>query len=253
MAVYAAQVTCMDRGIGRILEALREAGAEANTLVLFLSDNGAAPDGGLAPTAGGFGFTPAGPNDTWRLDGAAIRPGSGPSNMPGPHDTFAAYGLGWATASNTPLRATKLTAYEGGIRTPLVVRWPAVIGDGGQVTGQVGHVIDLMATCLDAAGADYPEDFHGRKPLPLEGKSLVPIFRGHQRPPHEALCWSVPRNQAIRTGRWKLVNSGRGRPWELYDLETDGTETADLAGEHPDRVREMARRFGEWQERVQDR
>jgi len=250
MAVYAAQITCMDRGVGRILDAIREAGAEDNTLVMFLSDNGAAPDGGVAPTAAGFGFRPNRRNDTWRVDGGAIRPGSGPDNMPGPPDTFAAYGLAWANTSNTPLRGTKLTAYEGGIRTPLVVRWPAVIRQGNQVTRQVGHVIDIMATCLDVAGATYPSDFHGRKPLPLEGKSLADVFCGQERRGHEALCWSVPRNQAIRTGRWKLVNRERGAAWQLYDLETDGTETTDLSAEQPERVREMSQRFEQWRKRV---
>ena len=109
MAVYAAQVETIDRGLGELLETVNRAGQADNTLVLFLSDNGAAPDGGLAPTASGFGFGPNAKNDRWRKDGVPIRPGSGPDNLPGPHDTFAAYGLAWANVSNTPLRGTKLT------------------------------------------------------------------------------------------------------------------------------------------------
>ncbi len=249
MAVYAAQVAGVDRGVGRVLNAVRAAGVEENTLVMFLSDNGAAPDGGVAPTTSGFGFGPNRPNDTWRLDGVPIRPGSGPDNMPGPHDTFAAYGIAWANASTTPLRGTKLTAYEGGIRTPLVVRWPAVIRQTGKLTPEVGHVIDLMPTCLEVAGLDYPADFHGRKPLPLEGKSLAPVFRGEPREDHEALCWDVPRNRAIRTGRWKLVGPRGKAAWELYDLEADGTETRNLAAEHPERVRDMAAQWQAWAER----
>jgi len=115
MAVYAAQVAAIDRGVGELLEIVRKAGEADNTLVMFLSDNGAAPDGELAPTPGGFGFTPNAKNAHWRKDGVPIRPGSGPDNLPGPHDTFAAYGLAWANVSNTPLRGTKLTGYEGGI------------------------------------------------------------------------------------------------------------------------------------------
>ena len=114
MAAYAAQISNVDRGVGRLLEVLRNSEAENNTLVLFLSDNGAAPDGGLRPTNGGFGFGPKSNNANWRTDGIAIKPGSGPDLLPGPHDTFAAYGLAWATASNTPLRDTKQSAYEGG-------------------------------------------------------------------------------------------------------------------------------------------
>ena len=250
MAVYAAQVEAIDRGLGRLLEILQKAGQTDNTLVLFLSDNGAAPDGGLTPTAGGFGFTPKAKNDRWRKDGVPIRPGSGPNNLPGPHDTFAGYGLAWANVSNTPLRGTKLTGYEGGIRTPLVARWPAVIRRHGEFTDQVGHVIDVMATCLDVAGEEYPAAFHGRKPLPLEGKSLLPILQGRQGQAHEILCWSVPRHQAIRMGRWKAVRPRRGGSWQLFDLEADGTETVDLAEREPERTKELAARFEQWRKRV---
>jgi arylsulfatase len=246
MAVYAAQVASIDQGVGRILEAVRKAGAADNTLVLFLSDNGAAPDGDVKPTTSDFGFGPDKKNDTWRLDGVPIRPGSGPNNLPGPADTFAAYGLAWANVSNTPLRSTKLFAYEGGIRTPLIAHWPKVINKGGDMTNQVGHVVDLMATCLDVAGATYPNEFHGRTPLPLEGKSLFPAFRGVQRAGHEALYWNAPQNQAVRVGPWKLVNAGRGKPWELYHLEDDGTETRDLADKHPQRVKELAQQWQDW-------
>lgn len=249
MAVYAAQVVSIDRGVGKVLQAVREAGVADNTLVLFLSDNGAAPDGGVIPTRGGFGFEPDRKNDSWRLDGVPIRPGSGPDNLPGPANTFAAYGLAWANVSNTPLRSTKLTAYEGGIRTPLIAHWPAVIRKGGQMTDQAGHVIDIMATCLDVASASYPTEFQSRKPLPLEGKSLVPIFRGEQRQGHEVLCWNAPNNQAIRVGFWKLVNAGRGKPWELYNLEVDGTETQDVKDRHPERVRDLAVQWNAWARR----
>ncbi len=116
-------------------------------------------------------------NNTWRQDGVPIRPGSGPDNMPGPRDTFAAYGLAWSNVSNTPLRDAKSTAYEGGIRTPLIACWPAVIRAGNRLANNIGHVIDLMPTCLDIADVAYPTDFHGRKPLPLAGKSLAAVFR----------------------------------------------------------------------------
>ena len=250
MAVYAAQVAAIDDGVGRLLQKLNDAGKADNTLVLFLSDNGAAPDGGLAPSTSGFGFAPNSNNADWRKDGVAIRPGSGPDTPPGPHDTFAAYGLAWANASNTPLRGTKLEAYEGGIRTPLVIRWPAVVRERGAITSQPGHVIDFMATCLDVANASYPAEFQGRKPLPVEGKSLLPIFRGDQRDAHEELCWSVPRHDAIRMGRWKAIRPKQAAPWQLFDLEADGTETLDLAEREPERVKEMTARFEAWSKRV---
>ncbi len=250
MAVYAAQVARIDDGVGRILQAIEDAGQTNNTLVMFLSDNGAAPDGGVTPTTSGFGFGPNAANDNWRTDGVAIRPGSGPENPPGPHDTFAAYGLGWATASNTPLRGTKLTAYEGGIRTLLVVRWPDVIPTKRQMTDQVGHVMDIMATCLDVADAPYPEKFDDRTPLPMEGLSLRPIFAGQQRRAHEELCWSAPQHQAIRMENWKLIKPVNGNQWQLFDLDADGTETVDLAEQQPERVEMMSGRFEEWRRRV---
>ncbi len=251
MAVYAAQISCMDRGVGKILEAIKSAGVEDNTLVMFLSDNGAAPDGGLNPSNSGFGFEPKRKNNKWRLDGVPIRPGSGPNVMPGPADTFAGYGLAWANVSNTPLRGTKLTAWEGGIRTPLIVRWPSVIPKGSQITRQPGHVIDLMATCLDVAKCEYPINFKGRKPLIMEGKSLVPILQGQKRKPHDILCWDVPRNQAIRMGQWKLINKGRSKPWELYDMENDSTETTNLSKQYPEQVKRMSEQFKKWQQRVE--
>lgn len=250
MAVYAAQVTSIDRGVGQVMKAVQDSGTADNTLVLFLSDNGAAPDGGVLATDNGFGFGPKLKNDVWRLDGVAIRPGSGPNNLPGSADSFAAYGLGWATVSNTPFRSTKTTAYEGGIRTPMIAHWPAVIKKGGQWTNDLGHVMDLMTTCLEVAGAKYPQEFGARKPLPLEGRSLAATFRGDKRADHEVLCWNAPRNQAIRQGSWKLINSEPGKAWELFDLETDGGETKNLAEQHPQRVRDMAVRWGAWARRV---
>ncbi len=253
MAVYAAQISRIDDGVGRLLKTLREHDADQNTVFLFLSDNGAAPDGGTRPAVSGFGFSPKGKNDQWRLDKVAIRPGSGPKNMPGPHDTFSGYGIAWANVSNTPLRSTKMTAYEGGIRTPLIVQWPAVIKTGGALTLEVGHVMDLMPTCLELAGTTYPEKLATRKLLPLEGHSLVPIFHGSNRPGYDQIYWSVPRSQAVRAGNWKLANSAPGKPWELFDLATDPGETTDLSARHPARVTELSDRFAKWQSRVGDR
>ena len=243
MAVYAAQVRTIDRGLGQLLKLVDDAGQRENTLVMFLSDNGAAPDGGLLPTSGGFGFGPKRPGDRWRLDGIPIRPGSGPENPPGPHDTFAAYGLAWANMSNTPLRGTKLSGYEGGIRTPLIARWPAVIRQRGGITRHAGHVIDFMATIVDVANATYPPELDGRRPLPLEGRSLLPIFRGKDPEEHRSFCWSLPKHHAIRMGKWKSIRPKKGGPWQLFDLESDGAETVDLARRRPDKVRELADAF----------
>lgn len=250
MAIYAAQISKVDEGVGRLLNVLQKSEADQNTLVLFLSDNGAAPDGGLKPTTSGFGFTATANNTRWRTDGVAIQPGSGPNLLPGPHDTFAAYGLAWATTSNTPLRDTKQSAYEGGIRTPLIARWPAEITQSGQLTSQPGHVMDIMATSLDLAGVTYPTEFQGRRPIPMEGKSLVPIFRGQQRTPHDVLAWKCSRGRAIRMGPWKLVRARDNQPWELYHVVEDPGETNNLATEHPDRVALMTQQYQAWRLRV---
>lgn len=243
MAVYSAQVASIDRGAGRILDALRRSGELENTLVLFASDNGAAPDGGLRPSTGALGGKQGA---AWRLDGKSMRAGSGPDNMPGPPDTFAAYGLAWALTSNTPFRSTKLSGYEGGIRTPLIAHWPAGIAARGKVVDDVGHFIDLMPTLLELAGAAYPSEFDGRKPLPLDGRSLAPVFRGQAPRARDFLAWRVPQHRALRSGDWKIISGGEGAPWELYDLAHDGTETADLAAKHPDIVGRLSAKWNAW-------
>jgi len=249
MAVYAAQVSCLDRGVGRILEALEKASAAENTVVIFLSDNGASRRGGVEPWSDFLHFAERTPVRDWRLDGQPIHAGSAPEFPPGAANTFAAYGKPWANLSNTPFRRFKQTAYEGGIVTPLIVRWPGVT-QRGQVTRQIGHIVDILPTMLELASASYPEQFAGRTLLPPEGTSLVPIFRGETRQSPATLCWSAPRNRAIREGRWKLVTATRDGPWELYDLEDDGTETTDVAANHPERVAVLAERFEAWRLRV---
>lgn len=247
MAAYAAQVESIDRSTGRIMEALRAAGEADNTLVIFLSDNGAAHDGGLGPSDRGFGFAPGAElNTSWRVDRGAIRPGSGPDNPPGSPETFAAYGPAWAWVSNTPFRDTKLSGYEGGIRTPLIAHWPAGIRGPGRIIPGVGHVVDFMPTFLELAGATYPAELEGRRPLPTDGVSLAPQLRGESGPAHDWLAWRTPWHRALRAGNWKIVSGGEHAPWELYDLVHDGTETTDLAALYPEKVGELAAMWREW-------
>ncbi|MHB1036108.1 MAG: arylsulfatase [Pirellulales bacterium] len=222
MAVYAAQIDRMDQNIGKILEKVRQVGAEENTLVLFLADNG----------------------------GCAEKVNSGkPGVPPGPADSFMSYGLPWANASNTPFRLYKHWVHEGGISTPLIAYWPAVIRQRGALTHQPGHLIDIMATCADVAGAKYPEQVEGRQITPMEGQSLLPIFRGETRPDHASLFWEHEGNRAVREGKWKLVSRYPGK-WELYDLDADRTEMHDLAAAQPDKVAEMAAHYKSWAGRV---
>src|SRR5262249_46884673 len=152
-----------------------------NTLVLFLSDNGGCAEE-IDAKLRGVRF----PEKT--RDGVPTRVGNDPSVNPGPANVFQSYGLPWANASNTPFRLYKHWVHEGGIATPLIAYWPAKIGKAS-ITHQPGHLIDIMATCLEVAGADYPKTFNGQAITPLEGKSLVPILEGKTRAGHEAIFW----------------------------------------------------------------
>src|SRR5512140_1028140 len=222
MEVYAAQIDRMDQGVGRILGALEAAGADRNTLILFLADNGGCAEE-LKPGAAALHI----PKTT--RDGRAVRSGNIPGLMPGAGDTYQSYGIGWANASNTPFRLYKHWVHEGGISTPLIASWPASIRKQGGLTHQPGHLIDLMATCADMGGARYPETFNGEKITPLEGKSLRPILEGRLRQGHSEIFWEHEGNRAVVQGRWKLVSRHPGQ-WELYDIQADRTEMNNLAG-----------------------
>lgn len=244
MACHAGMIERVDAGIGRIVDRLRELGELENTLIMVLSDNGASPE---IPARPGFDRV----SET--RDGRPIRyfgPGQPKDVMPGPETTYASIGPNWANVSNTPFRGFKATQYEGGIRTPFIVHWPAGLRTPpGSITDEPAHVIDIMATCIDLAEASYPTEWNGNRIVPLEGKSLLPVFRNDPYEGHEALYFEHFRARAIRTRKWKLVATPRGA-WELYDMERDQTETRNLAAEHPDVVRELSARWEEWARRA---
>jgi arylsulfatase len=221
MAIYAAQVDRMDQNVGRVLAALREMGAEENTLVLFLSDNGGCHE---------------------EIDRGT------PGAPLGTRDSYSSYRRGWAQVSNTPFRLYKHWTHEGGIATPLVARWPAQIRKGGGFTHEMGHVIDLMPTALAAAGAEYPKNFSGHEITPLEGVSLLPALRGERLARPQPIFWEHEGNRAVHEGKWKLV-AQFGAAWELYDLEADRVETRNVAAEQPEKVRELAAKYDAWAER----
>jgi len=249
MAVYAAQIDCLDQNVGRVLEALRTAEVERNTLILFLSDNGAASQGDDrgGPTSQGLDRSVRG--GSWRRDDHPMRAGNDPSIMPGPHDTFATYGPAWANVSTTPFRGYKQATHEGGIAVPLIVHWPTTVTPGGAITHEVSHVMDIMATCLDATGIAYPRQWNDKPILPLEGKSLLPVLKGKTREGHKTLFWQYAGRRAVRADSWKLV-SERDQPWELYDMQKDRTEMDDLANQESARVQEMSGMYNDWAGRV---
>jgi len=220
MAVYAAMTYRMDRGIGRVMSALNRMGVADNTLVMFLSDNGGCP----------FDF-----NRT-------------PNLPPGPAKSMRSYNVEWANTSNTAFRLYKQNSHEGGISTPMVVRWPAAI-KSGDMTDQVGHVVDIMPTVLDVAGVEYPAAYGGHELLPLEGQSFADTLRSGKEFRHKPIYWEFAGNRAVRDGKWKLVGR-RNQGVELYDMEADRTEMHDLAEKHPERAEKMTRVYDEWARRV---
>jgi arylsulfatase A-like enzyme len=223
MAIYAAVVSHMDSAVGRLVDSLQKRNVLDNTLILFLSDNGANAE--------------SGPNG--KLNGTP----------PGAAGSEVFEGQSWATLSNTPLRRYKHFNHEGGIATPLIVHWPARIKTPGELRKQPGHVIDIMPTCVAAADASYPSTFQGQSISPLEGKSLVPAL-DNQPIEREALYWEHEGNAAIRAGDWKLVRLGRNGAWELYDLKSDRTELHDLSAAQPNRAQELAARWDAWAKRA---
>ena len=259
MEVYAAMIDSMDQGIGRIVAQLKQDGRLDNTLIFFLQDNGGCAEG-MGRTANGpapADLKPMNPDQLqpqiWppmqTRDGRWVR--TGPGVMPGPADTYIAYGRAWANVSNTPFREYKHWTHEGGISTPLIAHWPAGIAPArrGQLERQPGQLVDIMATCMDVAGAAYPAELRGQKIKPMEGTSLRPAFSGQELARSKPLVWEHEGNRAIRDGRWKLV-SKENQPWELYDIDTDRSELHDLASAEAERVEAMAAAWDAWAQRA---
>jgi arylsulfatase len=267
MEVYAGMIACLDENIGKIVGELQKTGQLDNTVILFLQDNGACAEiTGRerppydTPVPEGESLAPLQPDERqahgrpWRTrDGRPVRRGYGV--MPGAPDTYIAYGKGWAYASNTPFREYKHWVHEGGISTPLIVRWKDGIRAAGEIRRTPGQLPDIMATVVDIAGAEYPASYRGNPVTPLQGVSLRPAFE-EDVDSDRYLFWEHENNRAIRQGKWKLVYKASRRTdrdadlptpydlWELYDLDADRTETRNLAAERPEKVRQLA---DEWE------
>ena len=228
MAIHAAMVDRMDREIGRLVDQLRSMHALDDTLIFFLSDNGASAE-------------------------IMVRDdGHDPSAPFGSAATHLCLGPGWSTVANTPLRRHKTWVHEGGISTPLIVHWPKGVAARGELRRNPGHVIDLVPTVLEIVGGRRPETWQGEPVPPPPGKSLAPAFAKDGSVTHDCLWWLHEGNRAIRVGDWKLVAAGDKGPWELYDLSVDRSEANDLSQQRPDQVRELERvwrqRFNEFRE-----
>ncbi len=255
MEVYAAQVDCMDQGIGRLIETLKKNGQFENTLLLFLQDNG-----GCAEDMGRQGNKSRAAHPTLPViapevvradvftkqtrDGFPVLGGKGV--MPGPRDTYISYGEGWANVSNTPFRLYKHFEHEGGISTPLIAHWPAGIARRDAVEKQPGHLIDIMATCIALAGADYPAEHGGHRITPMQGVNLLPAFTGQPLNRTAPLFFEHEGHRAVRDGKWKLVAKGPAGKWELYDTESDRTETNDVAAKNPEVAGQLVLKWEAW-------
>lgn len=255
MEVYAAMIDRMDQGIGKILDQVKDSGEEDNTLIMFLADNGGSPETIKNPRK--FYV----PRET--SDGRFVHRGTNPEIMPGADDTFQSYGIGWANASNSPFRLFKRWVHEGGIASPFIMKWPKTVKNYGGMVNGTGHVMDIMATCLDAAGVSYPQQFNGNKITPMEGQSMLPMIRGENDEIHDFVCWEHEGNRAIKQGKWKLtsyyteprqrrVSKGdRTGEWELFNLEADRIELYNLAEQNPEKVAELVEIFDKWSERME--
>ena len=231
MEVYAAQVTAMDEGIGRLVEALEQTGRLDNTLLFFTIDNGGCHVE-YKPNRKGS-YLPA-----KTRDGRPVRPGNLPSIMPGPEDTYQSYGYGWANASNTPFRMFKQFDHEGGIRTPMIAHWPAGIQSPGRIVPGVAHLVDILPTVSEVTGAGVPAKIGGKRVVPRDGQSLAAAFQGQALAAQRTLFFHHAKGKALRHHDWKLVAREK-RAWELYNLKADPLELQDLAAKMPEKLAEL--------------
>ncbi len=226
MAIHAAMVDRLDQEVGRVLDQIRQMGAWDNTLIVFLSDNGA--------------------------DATIMVRGDGHDRDadPGSAASYLCLGPGWATASNTPFRRHKIWVHEGGISTPWIMHWPAAGLSGGALRHTPAHIIDFVPTVLELAGVKPPDTFNNALRPPLPGQSLVPVLHRDLNIPRDYLYWHHQGNRALRIGDWKIVSElEREGKWELYDLAKDRIESHDLSGQYPEKVEEMA---AKWQQLDQE-
>jgi arylsulfatase len=226
MATYAAMIDRIDFAIGTLVAGLKERGELDNTLILFLHDNG--------------GNGEAGPNGQTK--------GPGPIGSP---QSNVWLGMSWATLNNTPFARYKHFTHEGGISTPLIAHWPAGIpaSRNGTLEKQPGHLVDVMATCVDLAAAKYPRESKGIAIEPMEGVSLRPAFEGKPLARRDAIYWEHEGNKAVREGKWKLVMRHR-LPWQLFDMEADRTEQNDVIKEHPEIASRLEAAWNGWAQRT---
>ncbi len=222
MQVYAAMIDHLDRNIGRLLDKLKETGRHENTLILFMSDNGA--------SAEVVGSRSLATNDPTAEIGGLAR--------------WESQRIHWANVSNTPMRHHKNNSHQGGINTPFIAYWPGKIHPG-QINHDAMHFIDIMPTLIELTGAKYPKTHNGEDIAPMRGISLVDALKGKPLDRQEPLFWNWQKGMAIRDDHWKLVTLD-STEWELFDMQKDRSETRNLAKEHPDIVADLKSQLLNW-------
>ncbi|WP_439482587.1 arylsulfatase [Cyclobacterium plantarum] len=225
MTVHAAMVDRMDQGIGKLVRELKANGMYDNTLIVFLSDNGASPES---------------------IAGRNMHDPDSEIGYPG---SYVAFKKPWAIASNTPFRRYKRWLEEGGMATPMIAHWPNGISQKG-ITRETGHVVDIMATCLELGNTAYPERYQGNQLKPMRGKSLVPVFKGERMEQNRELYWEHFGHQAMRKGKWKIISKAPEFDWELFDLAEDPTELNEIGKQNPKILEKMVKDYTFWAEEV---
>jgi arylsulfatase A-like enzyme len=227
MELHAAMIDRMDREIGRILEELRSTGLHENTVVLFLSDNGASAE-------------------------SLVRgDGNQPGSVPGSPQSYLCLEAQGASLANTPLRYSKTFVHEGGISTPLIVRWPAGIKGKGELREQPVHVVDIAPTLLRMAGVPWPKKVADTPVPPADGTDLTWVIRDNKPIVARPLWWSHMGHRAFRLGDWKWV-ALEGKTAELYYLKGDRSEVRDLAAANPERLGEMEAQWKKMSDRMRE-
>lgn len=223
MAVYAAMIDRLDQNIGRLLAKLKELKIEDNTLIIFVSDNGASAEDaeGHFPSTGEIGTV----------------------------SNWTSLKEDWANVANTPLRYFKNWSHEGGIKTPMVAYWPKGIVNKNSIETTPLHFIDFMSTFADIIEADYPKRYGNYDVVPSDGISFFPLLKGEEIKREKPLFWEWRKGKAVRDGEWKLV--AINNKWELYNLKDDPIESKNLAKVYPEKVEALKLKFANWIKEVE--
>lgn len=233
MSIFAAMVDIMDENIGRVINTLKENGDLDNTFIIFMSDNGACAEWhefGFDGKSGMAYHTHTGKE----LDGMG---------QPG---TYHHYGTGWANVGCTPFTLYKHYAHEGGISTPCIICYGNKIVNPGRIDHQPAQFCDIMSTCAELAGTEYPKQYQGRDIVPTPGVSILPVLK-EEKLPFRYIFAEHEGNRMVRAGKWKLVSANcRCDEWELYDIEKDRTEQHNLAADYPEKVKELEKIYFDW-------